>query len=130
MKLTKLFTAVVLVAGITMVSCKNKSPKELIVNKWKVTSISGTQATAMPDSVKTQIYSSAVMEFTKDGKFMTTGFGSSKGGTYSVSDDGKTLTSTDDGSSTPDILSILEISKDKMIIEDKKGEMKVTFSAK
>ena len=130
MKLTKLFAAALLVSTITMVSCKDKSAKDLIVNKWHVTNISGARATDIPDSVKTQMYSSAVMEFMKDGKFSTTGFGAAKGGTYSVSDDGKSLISTDEGSSSADSLTIVEISKAKMVIEDKKSDMKVTFEVK
>ena len=130
MKLTKLFAAVLLLTTVAMVSCKSKTAKDLIVNKWKVTNISGSQAAQMSDSVKTQIYSTATMEFTKDGKFVSAGMGPTKGGTYSLSEDGKTLTTTDEGSSTPDILAIDEISKDKMVVEDKKGEMKVTFAVK
>ncbi len=130
MKLTKIFGAALLVTTITLVSCKGKSAKDLIVNKWHVTNIAGARAADVPDSIKTQMYASAVMEFMKDGKFSTTGFGSAKGGTYSVSDDGKSLISTDEGSSMADSLTIVEISKSKMIIEDKKSDMKVTFTAK
>ena len=130
MKLTKLFAAILMLSTITMTSCKSKSAKDLIVNKWKITNITGTHADQMSDSMKTQVYANAAMEFTKDGKFMSSGMGNTKGGTYSISDDGKTLTSTDEGSTTPDILTIDEISGDKMVIEDKKEGMKVTFVAK
>ena len=131
MKLTKLLTAFLLFTTVAVVSCKSKSAKELIINKWKVTDISGKGVAEMPDSAKAKMYATARMEFMKDGKFETSDMGNGvKKGTYSISDDGKTLTSTDEGSSNPDILEIVEITKDKMVINDKKGDVKVTFNPK
>ena len=130
MKLTKLITVVLLVTAIAIASCKSKSAKDLIVNKWKVTNVSGTQLNDLTDSMKTVIYATATMEFTNDGKFISSGMGPTKGGTYSVSDDGKTLTTTDEGSTTPDMLDIAEISKDKMVVKDKKEDMQITFGVK
>ena len=131
MKLTKLFTALLLVTAIVMVSCKGKSAKELIVNTWKISNVSGGEAAQMPDSIKNVIYSSATMEFTKDGKFMMTMPGEKgKGGSYSVSDDGKTLNMTDEGSTKPDPADLIEISKDKCVIKNRKEDMTITLMAK
>ena len=129
MKFTKLFRLFLLVTTISMVSCKSKSAKELIVNKWKVTNIEEA-GSGMSDSIKNVIYATATMEFTNDGKFISSGMGPTKNGSYTISDDGKTLTSTDEGSTTPDILTIEEISSGKMIIKDAKEKMKVSFAAK
>ncbi len=131
MKLTKLFAAVLLVTTVALVSCKSKSAKDLIVNKWKISNVSGGEAGKMSDSIKTEIYSKATMEFMKDGKYMMSMMGEpGKGGTYSVSDDGKTLTTTDEGSTNPEAADIVEISKDKCVIKNKKEDMTITLVSK
>ena len=129
MKFTKLFASVLLLALVAMVSCKSKSAKELIVNKWKVTNIDGAPAD-MTDSMKNVVYASATMEFTKDGKFISSGMGPSKSGTYSLSDDGKTLSTTDEGSTIADVLTVEEISDNKMVVNVTKEKMKVSFAVK
>jgi hypothetical protein len=128
MKLIRLFTAVPLIVTLAIVSCKGKSAKDYIVNKWKITEISGKEAADIPDSVKAKMYATATMEFTKDGKFTGTDMGpDDKTGVYSISDDNKSLISKNDNLSKADTLNILEISADKMVLEDKKGDMKVSF---
>ena len=129
MKLTKLFALVLLVAIVAMVSCKSKSAKELIVNKWKVTNIDGAPSD-MTDSMKNVVYATASMEFTRDGKFNSTGMGPAKNGTYSLSDDGKTLSTTDDGSTIADVLNVEELSDSKLIVNVTKEKMKVSFAVK
>ena len=131
MKLIKLFTAVLATATLMMIGCKGKTAKDLVVNKWKITDMSGKGIADMPDSAKAKIYANSSMEFTKDGKFITSGMDNDdKKGTYSVSDDGKTMISTNEGDTYADTLNILEISADKMVVEDRKGAVKVTFKAK
>ena len=129
MKFTKLFASVLLVAIVAMVSCKSKSAKELIVNKWKVTNIDGAPSD-MTDSMKNVVYATATMEFTKDGKFISSGMGPSKNGSYSLSDDGKTLSTTDEGSTIADVLTVEEISDSKMVVNVTKEKMKVSFAVK
>jgi hypothetical protein len=129
MKLKKLFTAALLLTTVVMMSCKGKSAKDMIVNNWKFTNISGGDASQMPDSIKTEILSSATMEFTKDGKFNVTMMGSKTSGTYSVSDDGKTLTTTDEGK-TAETAEILEISKDKIVLKNPKDQSTLTLGVK
>ena len=131
MKLTKSFTAIILVAAVTLISCKAKTPKELIVNKWKLTEISGTGAATIPDSIKTKVISTAWIQFMKDGKFEASDMGAGQiKGTYFISEDGKTLSTTDDGKTTPDVLELVEIVKDKMVVNDKKNDVKMTWAPK
>ena len=130
MNLTKSFAAVLFITTLLLAGCKSKSAKELIVNKWKITNIKGGDADLMPDSIRTEIYSSANMEFTKDGKFMVSMLNNKTTGTYSVSDDGKKLTTTDGERKTPEIADILEISADKFIISSTKDKTTITFVKK
>jgi hypothetical protein len=71
------------------------------------------------------------MEFKNDGKFITSDMGNGvKQGTYSVSSDGKTLFSTDEGATSTDTLNIMEITGNKMVIADRKSDVKITFGIK
>ena len=155
MKLTRSILVILLAVTVTLISCKSKTAKELVVNKWKITEMSGKGVADMPDSAKARIYRDATMEFLKDGKFITSGMDNeAKTGTYSISDDGKTMISTNDDdvntsvnsdtsqipsigsdkqhirTSYSDTLNILEISANKLVVEDKKGNVKVVFHPK
>ena len=131
MKFTKFMTAILMMAAITLISCKGKSSKDLIVNKWQMSGMSGKGSADITDSAKTKMYSDFRIEFKKDGKFDFTDMETMnlKHGVYSLSDDGKTLISKDDGSENSDTISILEIKVDKLVLEDKKSEIKVTFKS-
>ena len=130
MKNPQLF-AVLLLTTCTMMACKSKSPQELIVKKWKITEMTGPLAATMSDSSKQKLYDMAVMEFTKDGKFATTGLSSgTKTGTYSMIANGKQLVSTNTGDTHADTLNILEITTDKMLLEDLKGLLKISLKTK
>jgi len=130
MKLFRLPSLALLAAVLLFSACKGKSTKDLIVKKWKFTDFSGKEFEGMPDSVKTKMMD-ATMEFKKDGKYENAGMGeSTKTGTYKLSDDGKSLYTTDEGSSFTDSLNILEISETKLVVADKKGEVKITLGAK
>ena len=131
MKLTKLLTACVLVAAIAMISCKGKGPKDLIVNKWQMSEIGGAGAAQIPDSVKTKVIGHATIEFKKEGNFESSDMGDGpKTGTYAVSADGKILSTTDSGKSYTDSLDIIEISASKVILLDKRSDIKMTMTAK
>jgi hypothetical protein len=122
---------VLLAGSIAIVSCKGKSAKDYIVNKWKITDISGKGVEGMPDSAKTKIYETAAMDFKKDGKYESADMGGGpKKGVYTISSDGKSLMTTDEGSTVTDTLELVEVTADKMIVNDKKGEVKITFGHK
>ena len=131
MKLFKLSTAVLALTMMLFTACKSKSPKDLIVNKWKVTDVSGDGAKGMTDADKKQMMDKFVMEFTKDGKCSVSGMGETpKTGTYTVSDDGKTLNLTREGDTKPSPQEISELTADKLVITDGDSKMKITFSPK
>ena len=123
MKKTFLFLFIV---AVVFSACKSKTPKELIVNKWKITDIS-MQGQTMPDSIKNKIMQ-GTMEFTQDGKYMITGMEADKSGTYVLSDDGKTLTVTTNGAA--EMNDVMELSKSKLVISDKTNGSKLTATPK
>ncbi len=131
MKLAKLFTAVLLFATVAMVSCKSKAAKELIANKWKLTGISGEGGSGISEAQKKDMIDKVVMELTKDGKCSMSGMGDTpKTGTYTLSEDGKTLLLLRDGHDKPDPQIINELTESKLVIIEDKSKMQMTWSAK
>lgn len=121
MKLSNLLVVTILTAFVCITGCKSKEAKELIVNKWKFTDISGPDAAKIPDSMKTKMMATATMEFKKDGTYEQAGGmrENIQKGTYSLSNDGKTLYSTENGTTYTDTVTVLELSKDKFVVTPK-----------
>jgi hypothetical protein len=116
------------IASSVFISCNNSKPKDLIVKKWRVTDIS-VPGQVLPDSVKNSI-KQGTMEFTKDGKLALTGMGmgGDKSGTYTLSEDGKTLTVVTNGQT--EVNDVTELSKSKLIIHDKTNSSTLTAEPK
>ena len=109
-------------ASIGLISCKSDKPKDLIVNKWKITNIEVPNM-PIPDSVKATAMK-GTMEFTKDGKISITGMGNDQSGTYTMSDDGKTLFVVTNGKTESN--DIVELTSSKMVLSDKTNNSKLT----
>jgi len=130
MKLIKVSSMALLLATLFFAGCKGKSAKELIVNKWKLTEVSGEGIKDMTDAEKKEMTEKFVLDLTKDGKVSMTGMGETpKTGTYTVSEDGKTLLLTRDGDSNAEPQDINELKADKLVITSIKDKMKLSFSA-
>jgi len=128
----QIFFVVIFLASLVFSGCKTKNAKDLIVNKWKFMEISGTGAAEIPDSIKKMLYATSEMEFSAAGSFIATG-GMRKEpgkGTYKLSDDGNTLYSYAEGKEVPDTLSILELTKDKLVVFQKTADVKLTMMPK
>ncbi len=131
MKLFRLSSAVLIMAALLFTGCKGKSAKDLIVNKWKLTDVSGEGAKGMSDAEKKEMTDKLVMEFTKDGKCSMSGQGDTpKTGTYTMSDDGKTLSLTQEGDTKSEAQDVNELTSSKLVITDAKDKMIMTFSPK
>lgn len=131
MKLTKLFTAVLLLTSVVFFSCKSKSPKDLIVNKWKLTEVSGEGSKTMSDAEKKDMIDKLVMDLSKDGKCSVSGMGETpKKGSYSISEDGKTLNLTGEGESKSTPQQVDELKDGKLVISDVESKLKLTFTGK
>lgn len=128
MKTLRTLSFLLLVFSITMVSCKGK-PKDMIVNKWQVTDAktTGTQKMTEQDVAAMK---QLMFEFTADGKLNLSGVpGGSKSGTYSISDDGKTLTTTSpEGQKSESEVSTL--TKDKLVFTDRNSGLIISAEAK
>ena len=109
-------------ASIGVISCKSNKPKDLIVNKWRITNIDVPNM-PLPDSIKASVMK-GTMEFTKDGKMILSGMGNDQSGTYTLSDDGKTLFVITNGKTESN--DILEITSSKMVLQDKTNNSKLT----
>lgn len=109
-------------ASISFTGCKSNKPKDLIINKWKITNIEVPNM-PIPDSVKATAMK-GTMEFTKDGKINITGMGNDQSGTYTLSDDGKTLFVVTQGKTESN--DIIELSSSKMVLSDKTNNSRLT----
>jgi flagellar basal body rod protein FlgG len=119
----KRIIVLLLLTSFVFIGCKDK-PKDLLVKKWRVTDIS-IPGQVLPDSIKNNI-KQGTMEFTKDGKLSLTGMGmgGDKSGTYTLSEDGKTLTVVTNGQS--EVNDVTELSKSKLVIHDKANNSTLT----
>lgn len=109
-------------SSIGLISCKSNKPKDLIVNKWKITDIDVPNM-PIPDSVKSTLLR-GTLEFTKDDKMILTGLGNDQNGTYSLSEDGKTLFVITNGKTESN--DIVELTKSKLVLLDKSNQSKLT----
>ena len=130
MKLNNLFIAAIVATSVFGIGCDSKKNKDLIVTKWHVSNIEGKGAEMIPDSLKKVMYKEANIEFKKDGKYETTGMGSgTKTGTYHFTADEKGLVTVEDGSTAPDTAKVVELTAGKLVVEDPKGEVKISFKS-
>lgn len=131
MKLFRLSSLVLILATLFFTGCKTRTAKELIVNKWKLTALSGENAKEISDTEKKEMTDKLVMELTKDGKvFMSGMWDTPKTGTYSLSDDGKTLFLTRDGETKAEPQIINELKEGKLVLTSEKDKLVLNFSAK
>ena len=77
----------------------------------------------LPDSVKASVMK-GTMEFTKDGKMLITGMGNDQSGTYTVSEDGKTLFVVTNGQTQSN--DIKEVTSSKLVLFDKTNNSTLT----
>lgn len=109
---------------IVFVSCSTNKSKILIVNKWKIINIDMPDM-PIPDSVQA-VAMRGTMEFTKEGKWRVTGMGRDQSGTYTLSDDGKTVFIV--SSAKTETNQIVELTKSKMILFDSTNNSRLTFA--
>ena len=112
--------------SIGIAGCKNNKPKDLIVNKWKIINIDVPEM-PVPDSIKAAAMK-GTMEFTNDKKWLITGMGKDQAGTYTLSDDGKTLFVVANGKT--ETHEIVELTASKMVLLDRSNNSKVTVVPK
>ena len=123
MKMKTLFASMLAIMLFALTACKT-SPKDALARKWKATDASGPMIT--PEIKKQILGESSTIEFNKDGSFTawTNGKEQDKG-TYTLSEDAKTLTTKSATTGREEPITVKELTKDKMV-----GEMQnivITF---
>jgi len=130
MKLFRSSSMALLFAVLFCTGCKSKAAKDLIVNKWTLTEVSGEGIKDLSETEKKEMIGKFTMELTSDGKVTMSGIGETKTGTYILSEDGKTLLLTREGDEKADPQEINELKAGKLVITSAREEMKLHFSAK
>lgn len=118
----KIFFLLALSASYAFISCNTNKPKDLVVNKWKIVNIDMPDM-PLPDSIKATAMRGTI-ELTKDGKWIVTGMGRDQTGTYTLSEDGKTIFIMTNGRTEAN--RIMELSKSKMVLFDSLNNSKLT----
>ena len=124
MKTKQIFTALIGVMILVLSACKT-NPKDALARKWKITDMSSPMINA---EMKAAVLSeNNTIEFTKDGKYVAWSKGAENDkGSYTLSEDSKTLTTTGATGGQSQVITIKELTDDKMV-GDMQGKMTVTF---
>ena len=119
MRNSKLFTLVIAIAVVLMVSCHSKRDK--LVNSWKVSAVE--PKIEMNDSTKNAILTNGTLTFTEDGHVTGYLLREITDGTYALTKKGTSLVIKDEvGTPYPCVSTITE---DKLILDAK--EAKITL---
>lgn len=121
-----------------------KMPKDMLAQKWgydgdailakMVEQATEEEKKAMTDEMKSKMkesFSKGSMEFKADGTYINTDDkGKEEKGTWTLSEDGKTLTTKKEGSDKEQVIAVKELTADKMVGEMKNGERTMTVVMK
>ena len=113
-------------SGADKKESSSASAKDVIVNKWV---LSDVKAEGMPDSVKAQMVGKVWIDLKADGTYNAMASEKEEKGTWKLSDDGKSLTTTEEGKTEGETVEVAEISKDKAVFTSKKDNMTMTMKA-
>ncbi|KAF2513857.1 hypothetical protein [Flavobacterium foetidum] len=119
MRNSKLFTIVIAIAVVLLVSCTGKRNK--LINSWKVTAVEPKMT--LSDSAKNAIITNGMLTFTKDGHVTGYLFREITDGTYALTKGGKSLVIKDEVGTPYPCEST--ITNDELILDTK--EMKLTL---
>ncbi|HEY0054453.1 MAG TPA: lipocalin family protein [Pedobacter sp.] len=107
-----------------LISCGTDT-SEALSKTWQVSDIE--TETDLADSVKSAMLLSSTMQFTKDGKYTTSGGIGADQGTYSLDENGKTLSTISTAGKNSDVYLIEDLDSDKLVLN--KNGTKITCKA-
>ncbi len=121
MQLNKFLLPVILIS-VMYNSCKEKTGKELVINKWKIIKMSGGMVAKMSDTVIAAMIKNNFLQFDADGSYhLQTLDTITHGGVYKLSDDERYLIITPDATKRTDTNTVNEITTSSLIFTDPVG---------
>jgi hypothetical protein len=108
----------------SLVSCGTDT-SEAIAKTWQVSDIE--TETELADSIKTAMLLSSTMQFTKDGKYTSSGGIGADQGTYTLDENGETLSTISTAGKSSDVYIIEDLDSDKLVLN--KNGTKITCKA-
>jgi hypothetical protein len=116
---------IILLAVVCLFSSCGTDTSEVIAKTWQVSDIE--TETDLADSVKTAILLSSTMQFTKDGKYTSSGGIGVDQGTYTLDENGKTLSTISTAGKNSDVYLIEDIDNDELVLN--KNGTRITCKA-
>jgi hypothetical protein len=105
-----------LLIGCIVIAC-GQDKKEAIAKTWQVSDIE--TETDLVDSIKNAMLLSSTMQFTEDGHYTTSGGIGADQGTYTLDEEGKTLSTISSAGKNSDVYTIDDLDKEKLVLSRK-----------
>ncbi|MBC8053710.1 MAG: lipocalin family protein [Sphingobacteriaceae bacterium] len=102
--------------SVAAISC-SRDKKEELAKTWQVSDIE--TETELVDSIKNAMLLSSTMQFTEDGHYTTSGGIGADQGTYTLDEEGKTLSTISLAGRNSDVYTIEELDKEKLVLSRK-----------
>jgi len=132
MKRNLIFSVVVAVVATFLFACKGGNSNN-IVGKWKLANFENNmqvpeESKAQYEQMMAEMKKTSYFDFKNDGTYEINMAGTVSKGTWKVSDDGKKLTTKEDGKDKEDMMDISEMSGNKLVFEGSSGETKMKMT--
>lgn len=102
-----------LLTVVFLPSCGNK--KNDLVKTWQVSDID--TETDLADSIKTAMLSNSTFQFTEDGHYTSSGGIGADQGTYTLDEEGKTLSTISSAGRNSDVYTIEKLNDEKLVLD-------------
>jgi hypothetical protein len=99
---------------ITLLSSCGRDTKKEIAKTWQLSDIK--TETELTDSLKEAILLSSTFQFTEDGHYTTSGGFGADQGTYTLDEEGKTLSTISSAGRNSDVYTIKDLDDDKLVL--------------
>jgi hypothetical protein len=99
---------------VTLLSSCGRDAKKEIAKTWQLSDIE--TETELTDSLKEAILLSSTFQFTEDGRYTTSGGIGADQGTYTLDEEGETLSTISSAGRNSDVYSIKDLDEDKLVL--------------
>lgn len=118
MKSINLWSYTVILIALFIISCRKDSPQELIVGKWKLSEFEPNPEFRPTEEVLEQMLATGKTEYTADNRYILEANGMKQTGKYNLSEDGKLIQYTRDGTTVLFVDTIIVLNKKKLSFRD------------